>query len=305
MKRRILSLVLAIAVCTSLGVTATAAYETDTGVETTSGLNLEPKSEYQMALEETQRTRARMGTKTPLEEYKEAFDVRARMDADTLRSMGYSEEEIAILQEYNDGNCSFEEAATKASAVLTPSVSSSMHTGEKYSVTYSWEWDRIPTGLGQDGFAMGLCGIDDQSMGFITKVDIFTASVTYYYTDNVKYKSESPEKTITTSGVSAKFQSYKMDDARDRWVFAKKGTMTAIITPAVTGKTKFAAVRVVGGYGHSSTTRTKINVSVKVDVKSGDVTTTFTVSSSSSGTVTTYGKKQVIFYNDGSKFVEV
>ena len=321
--KRILVTFMAIAMLISVNVPAMAI---DNGAAATYGVEetaerslsqvVESKSEYQMAIEETQRMEARaqadsqsesvnsVQLKTPLEDYKEAFDIRAGMDAETLSGMGYSSAEIDILQKYNNGECTFEEAATRASAVLTPKLTCTTHTAEKYIIKYSWEWDKTPVGLGQDGFAMGLYGIDDQSAGFVTKLNSATTSVTYYYTDNTYYKVEYPDKDVSANTVSTKFDSYKLSDLGDRWVWAKKGYITMTVSPAVSGGKAFAAVRAAGEYGHASENSAKIDISVSVNVLTGDITTTFSIAPFSSGSVTPYGKKQTIFYNDGSEFVE-
>lgn len=273
---------------------------------------MEPKSEYQMALEETQRLESiaqeenssENSDKTPIEEYKEAFDARAEMSPEILCGMGYSADEIEILQRYKNGECSFEEAATRAAAVLTPNLKCTKHTTEKYIVEYSWEWDKTPVGLGEDGFALGLYGIDSQSVGFVTKLNSSTAAVTYCYTDGTYYKVEYPTTDVSTNAVSTKFDSYKLSDSGDRWVWAKRGYIIMNISPAVSGGKTFAAVRAAGEYGHSSKSSSQIDISVSVDVLSGSITATFSISPSSSGTVTPYGKKQSIFYNDGSEHVE-
>ena len=315
MKRRIFAFLLAITVCSMMGATTAAAYRLEETAERSDSQTMESKSEYQMAIEETQRMDACAKTnlqsgndssvqaKTPLEEYKEAFDVRAEMDTETLSGMGYSSAEIDILQKYKNGGCTFEEAATRAAAVLTPSLTCTTHTKERYVVKYSWEWDKTPVGLGEDGFAMGLYGIDNQSNRLITKLNSSTAAVTYFYTDNSYYKVEFPDKEISQDAVSTKFDSYKLSDLGDRWVWAKRGYITMTISPAVSGGKTFEAVRAAGEYGHSSHRLAQINISVTVSA-TGDITATFSIAPPSSGSVTSYGKKQIIFYNDGSKFVE-
>lgn len=316
MKKRIFAFLLAITACFMMGATSAVAYGLEETAERSGSQTVESKSEYQMAIEETQRMEAcaeanpqsgndsSVQAKTPLEEYKEAFDVRAEMDTETLSGMGYSSAEIDILQKYKNGECTFEEAATRAAAVLTPSLTCTTHTKERYVVKYSWEWDKTPVGLGEDSFAMGLYGIDNQSDGFVTKLNSSTAAVTYYYTDNTYYKVEYPDKDVSSNTVSTKFDSYKLSDLGDRWVWAKKGYITMTVSPAVSGGKTFEAVRAAGEYGHSSKNSAQIDISVSVDVITGDITATFSIAPSSSGTVTPYGKKQIIFYNDGSKFVE-
>ena len=316
MKKRIFSLLLAVTVCSMMGATPAVAYGLEETAERSVSQTIESKSEYEMAIEETQRMEAcakantqsgndgSVHAKTPLEEYKEAFDVRAEVDTETLSGMGYSSAEIDILQKYKNGECTFEEAATRAAAVLTPKLECTTHTKERYVVKYSWEWDKTPVGLGEDGFAMGLYGIDDQSDGFVTKLNSSAATVTYYYTDNTAYKTEHPDKDVSTNTVSTKFASYKLSDLGDRWVWAKEGSITMIVTPAVSGGKTFEAVRAAGEYGHSSKRSAQIDISVSVNAFTGDITATFSIAQSSSGTVTPCGKKQIIFYNDGTKFVE-
>ncbi len=314
MKKRILSFVLVIAVCSMIGTTTAVAYGTGKIMESNDKLTIASKSEYQMAVEETQRLEAlakagiqseNVQTKTPLEEYKESFDVRAEMDAETLSGMGYSAAEIDLLKRYKNGECSFEEAATRASAVFTPNLICTVHTEDKYNVTYSWEWDKTPVGLGEDGFAMGLHGIDDDSDGFVTKLNSSTAAVTYYYTENNRYyKTEYPTKDVSSNTVSTKFDSYKLNNLGDSWVWAKSGYLVMSVSQAISGNKIFGGVRAGGAYGHSSKSSSRIDISATVNVITGEIVTTFSIAPSSSGTVTTYGKKQSIFYNNGSEHVE-
>lgn len=110
MKKRIFSLLLAITVCSMMGATPAVAYGLEETAERSVSQTIESKSEYEMAIEETQRMEAcakantqsgndgSVHAKTPLEEYKEAFDVRAEVDTETLSGMGYSSAEIDILQ---------------------------------------------------------------------------------------------------------------------------------------------------------------------------------------------------------------
>lgn len=318
MKKRFFAFLLAITTaCSMMGATTAAAYGVEEPLERNNSHAMEPKSEYQMAIEETQRMEACVQAelqsgenssaqiKTPLEEYKEAFDVRAEMDAETLNGMGYSPAEIDVLQKYKNGECTFEEAATRASAVLTPSLTCTTHTQEKYIVKYSWEWDKLPAGLGEDGCAMGLYGIDDQSSGFVTKLTSSSAAVTYYCTENnAYYKTVNTDKEVSANTVSTKFDSYKLSDTGNQWIWAKRGYIIMTVSPAVSGGKTFAAVRAAGEYGHSSKGSAQIDISVSVNVLTGNITVTFSVTPSSSASITTYGKKQFIFYNDGSKLEE-
>lgn len=267
-------------------------------------------SEYQLAIKQTHdNTVSKMTTadKTPLEQYKDAFDLRAKEDSDTLKGMGYSDNEIQLLQDYLKGICTFEEAASRASAVLTSDLSCSEYTKTKYTVRYDWVWDKTPVGLGQDGFSIAAYGIDEQSSGFFTKLDSSLASVAYYSTANGKlYKTETQKVDVNGNAVSTKFASYKMDDVQSQWVWAKRGYIQITISPAVSGGKTFGGVRVAGSYGHSSSSGNKIDISVTVNPLSGDITITYTLSEGGKNdTVTTYGKRQSIFNNNGDEYVEL
>lgn len=129
--------------------------------------------------------------------------------------------------------------------------------------------------------------------------------VTYYYTENNRYyKTEYPTKDVSSNTVSTKFDSYKLNNLGDSWVWAKSGYLVMSVSQAVSGNKIFGAVRAGGAYGHSSKSSSRIDISVTINVLTGEITTDFSIAPSSSGTVTTYGKKQSIFYNDGSEHVE-
>lgn len=312
MKKRLVAITLSMAICTMMASIPVSALEPVIFSDSINDeLITEPISEYQMAINETLKMEslAHSGVAseektTPLEDYRSAFDLRAEASPEVLIGMGYSDEEIQILQDYRNGVCTFETAAMRASAVFIPELKCTIHEPTRYIVEYEWEWDKTPVGLGQDGFALGIYGIDSQSVGFVTKLNSSTAAVTYYYTDGTYYKVESPTKDTSGNKVSTKFDSYKLNDLGDRWVWAKSGYIIMNISPAVSGEKTFAAVRAAGEYGHSSKSSAQIDISVTVNVITGDITATFSIAPSSSGTVTPYGKRQSIFYNDGSEHKE-
>ena len=45
---------------------------------------------------------------------------------------------------------------------------------------YDWEWDKVPTGLGEDGVALTYYGIDANNDGFNIRLASYESEVNYY-----------------------------------------------------------------------------------------------------------------------------
>lgn len=306
--KKCLTLVLSVVFMLSLCIPVAAVSDSEMEVESFS------ISEYEMVLrshqewlEEKSRNVAENAEmqSDPLEDYKDFLNERAALPEEVLRGYGYSDEQIDILKQYNRGELSFDEAARSSSAYLNGSLYCGTHTTTKYSVTYSWEWDILPDGLGQDGFGLGVYGIDSQSAGFDTRLESSAASVTYYYMTGTRYRSENVSKTPNTNNISAKFDSYKIADSGDRWVWAKSGTVTIVIVPTVSGGKQFAAVRARGEYSHSSNDDIQLSLGISVNVLTGSIGFSASISNGSSGSINQCGVAQAVFYNNGSIHEEV
>ena len=265
MKKRMVSFFISLAICFSLINTSIFAY----GGEVADNIFLlEPKSEYQMAIEATikqaelQQDDSDENNKTPLDFFKEAFDERANLSPEILEDMGYTDDDICILQSYSNGLCTFEEAATRASAMISSYFSCPIHNSDEYVVRYTWEWNKMPVNIGEDVFTLAYVGIDDQSQALVSKVNDASAAVEYYYMSGTGSYCETEYCDVdgVDESVVAKFDMTKIDNLDAQWVWAKSGFITASISPAVsTGE--FSAVQVNGAYGHAEG-----NVAIEVTV---------------------------------------
>lgn len=217
MKKRAIALALAFVFCISFSISACAMPdESETTPPITDAIiqnavMQEPISEYQMALEKAAAMEAEAqahGTpvkfvENPLEAYKRDFEVRAAMDPEILRNVGYSDEDISVLQDYRFGLCTFEEAAARVAAELTPTIWCSLFTPEKYTISYSWEWNKLPASVGVDGFALAGYGINSQNQTFETRISLTSSSVQYYKMSGEYYKSEYPSRDVGGARTSA------------------------------------------------------------------------------------------------------
>lgn len=266
-------------------------------------IETERTSEYDMVIKESLDSRKKGNplSEDPLLEYKKRFDERCREPEEVLEKMGYSMRQIELMKDYLAGRYEFYEIAAATAATLTTTLTCSTHTTTKYVVKYTFSWSTIPTGLGQDGIALGAYGIDSTSHRFDTKTSSKSGSVKYCYNDGTTYKTEYPTLTADDPGFKAKFASYKLNSSGSDWVYAKSGSFKLTIVPTVSGSTTFAAARARGSYGHSSAPSTKI--SIAIGLSSNTITITFT-KTSGSGSVSAMGTKQKVFYNNGSSTTE-
>ena len=123
MPRCSIAILLSMALCLPMLSSTFAAAEETEDLDLNQDVEVTNQGEYQIAVEKTAQmeshgTEAQEDGMTPIEEYKEEFDKRAAMPSEILSGMGYSEEEIAILESYRKGEIPFETAAIATEAAL-------------------------------------------------------------------------------------------------------------------------------------------------------------------------------------------
>ena len=187
--RKVISVMLCVILMLTLAIPAYAvevSQEDDMMAGVTFGGETTTVSEYEIALQKTEQMPMSVKStgKTPLEEYKEAFDLRATLSPQELVGMGYTNDEVAVLKAYDEGNCSFEYAATYASASLTSSLYCVSRSSTQYKVRYTWAWDKMPTGTGEGGAALAIYGLNSSSQGFEVSKSGYLSNVNYFNTDN-------------------------------------------------------------------------------------------------------------------------
>ena len=234
---------------------------------------------------------------TPLDEYKLAFDERAQLPAETLKDLGYSEEEIQLLKDYADGKLSFDEVAPRASAVLSTVLSSSLYTTTQYKVRYTWSWDKTPAGTKKDTAILAVQGIDSSSHTLNTRISNKESKVTYYVDDTYN-KVESATLEVNGSYVTATYNKYKLTDNGNNWMWVKSGYLEVTLVPSISGGDTFAAVRARGELAVPTPHVDSYSIAVAYS-PSGTITITLTVETGR-GTISHYGKVQKVFYNNGT-----
>lgn len=261
-------------------------------------------SEYEMVLKQMQSENVPYSINdqsNPISKYIHTISERATLPVETLQEYGYSDKQINLLKKYNDGTLTFEQIAYATSANLTTTLTAPNHTSSVYTVVYSWSWDVLPSGTGEDSAALVLMGVNNNSAGIQTEFLATAANVYYYYSDGSQYKVESPTVSVKDSGASTKFIIYKQDDVQSRWVWAKKGSITAQIKP-VSSSSSFVAVKARGEFAHTGpSTNARIqSIEFSADFKNMKFSVKFTLTPDSTGSVTVMGAKQYVFHNDGS-----
>lgn len=311
MKMRAISLLLALAVCFNLNVLAYAIEPEETEddapivqtfseyeslLEIVNGASIMPANasnvDYELAAE-------------ALEEYKYQIEERAKLPENILTAYGYTEEQITLLKKYLAGEKSFEEIAALTSAQLTTEIQCLQHTETLYSISYGWRWSSVPLTLSSDAVAFTYNGIRNSSDPIDVKLNSYSSNINYY--DRITgafYTAERGNFDVTNNYVTAEFQCEKMNSTGNDYVWAKTGVINVSISPTVPGAgNALSAVRVQGAYGHTVTPNSEVSVSVTISAGRLNCTIDFSVSTPS-GIVETWGKKQFVYYNDGSCAVE-
>ena len=217
---------------------------------------LAPKnSEYSLALDMSQEAGffTRFFGTDPAGEYKDAFDRRARLDDEELRALGYSDDDIAVLRGYRDGERSFDEAAGLTTAVLDVNLEATELGPERFTVQYSWQWDKAPLGSGEAGAALSYYALTPESSLTDTLFDGATASVTYCASVQAEGETVSVDVLGGKGGVSAVFDSG--GDGRD---WARSGNISLSLTTTVEGVDSIGAVCTAYRYAHAADDGTQL-----------------------------------------------
>ena len=192
-KMRFLSLLLAAAlILGALPGTAFAAEE-DNGESTT------VTNEYEMILQarEAQEAQQREGNIFKNSSFNDdgaelAYLERAALPEETLESMGYSPEQIAILKAYDGGPLEEHPELLAASSNLTITANKSTMGRTSASATFTWSWDIFPVIYLTDGVAFQWRGtattgspldinIDETPSLSYVKVDYYKAGLNTYH----------------------------------------------------------------------------------------------------------------------------
>ncbi len=269
------------------------------GVERQREPRIEVFSEYEAfvnALQEEDGGRGRSeSARRALAEYENTIAKRAKLPDETLRKYGYTAEQIALLKAYDAGVLRFAEIAADTSATLTTWLTCSVHTTTEYTITYEWCWNILPAYAGDASVALTYDGITGSSSGLEPLLSSYRSRVNYFYVDRgYFYQTETGSLGLIGKCFSTEFPSQKRNSEDRAYVWPKTGTLTVTIAPAVSGGNTFAAVRADAAYGQAMDSGA--SPSLVVDIFFGFRPVTFASPSAS----VTYGRKQTIFYNDGS-----
>ena len=163
----------------------------------------------------------------------------------------------------------------------------------------------MPITLSSDAFAFTYNGLRSSSSGIDVKLNSYSNNVNYYRKSNgAFYTAERGDINVTNNYISAEFQCEKKDSTGNDYVWAKTGVANIAVSPTVPGSgNNLAAVRIQGEYGHTVVPDSAVSVSVSASASLMFCTIGFSVSPASA-VVEKWGKKQYIYYNDGSCFVE-
>ena len=265
------------------------------------------ESEYDIVLQELQSLELEAQkthkpiARNPLLEYEQEMKKRAELSESQLLGYGYTEQQIQLLKQYDAGEKTFDQIAPHTSATLTTDLQATKHTEKAYILRYTWEWSAVPTVTASDKVAIGTYGFNSAGNQVNHKMDGRSATVYYKYFNGTQAETTHPSTTLKENlGVESTIVMLKKDNDNADNIWAKGGQLTCSISPLGTNG-KFNGVRAKGSYGHASKTA---NISTAIAVNPIMQTISISFKLTVSGTVTTRGEKQKVFYNNGDSTLE-
>ena len=292
--KKLISIVLIITLCMSMGTLAFAEGGTDVELPENSQATMEfNEYEYYVAISNTtDQTLTRSGlTAEEIEEVR-SFDFfeelrkRASQPEDVLYSMGYTEEQIVQLKQYlenPEGNYDFEAmSATLVGRIICPSFSA-----DEVIATYWWTWSNMPLWAFTDSMALSWQGYSDGPDNYVECFLGDKSAEVSYYEGNTKVK------TITFKGnefadvpqdscACVRFSSTIYESGLTLW--AKQGEIRCVLTNMSSSR-DITDVDCCGAYGYTHSV-----LSTSLSIGADGLSLTFVPE----GRVTTIRKRAVI-----------
>lgn len=194
---------------------------------------------------------------------------RAQLPEDELRDMGYSQEKIELLKEYDGSPLSENPQMRGVFANLTGSMFVQWFTKTYMQVGFSWEWDTQPFLSGSIFTDIVTCGFagtnDDNGLDIMTFVELNSHCTISYYSIDTLIGRETYEISVQNphQHVEVKFPMSKVFG--NHGGYAKKGSLTIRVKEENTvGKLYSCAFAF--GYGHTGVV---IAPSISVSAGSG------------------------------------
>lgn len=223
----------------------------------------------------------------------QAYYDRAQLSEEQLAGLGYTDEQISILKQYDGSTITANSPILKASASCTGTASKVSTSTSKIAFKYSWSWSSAPVYMHTDKVAVKWQAYNSNSSA-IDVTNKQSTSVNYYWM-NGKYntaKSISTPTLSTFNGCSANIpvQEPKELNGEANFIWAKSGSTTVTLSKS---NSNISYIKFSGSYGHL---QLSIATSISVDVGAGisisfspnSVTKTATITRklTSSGTLT-------------------
>lgn len=217
---------------------------------------------------------------------------RAQLPKEKLLKMDYSEEAIALLYRYANGEMLTRGEMGIMSATCTGTITSSALTSKRCWFIYHWNWSQFPVIDLTDLVAIRWAAMNSYGIFFDTDLESVSCDVFYNYNGTVYHTGHG---TIDTSSLSfcttgyhfnmlyPVYESYNEETETIDYAYAKTGDVHCLIYANNTSTIGYVKVGAV--YGHQVL---PINLSISISI-SGDISIDITPS----GAVSETGKKKV------------
>ena len=189
----------------------------------------------------------------------QAYLERAALPVQTLKDMGYTQEQIDILKAYDGGPLEEHPELAAASSALTITSSKLVMSKTRAGAQFKWSWSSFPVYHGKDAIAVAWIGTSKEGLTLNANLDTSNSiTVVEYYIGaaNVVNSTEKPE--LKTPGTSKKYFScdvpLTIGASNGSVAYARSGYVKAYANTVAGTTGEFQEFDFVFEYAHSSYT---------------------------------------------------
>lgn len=201
--------------------------------------------------------------------YRELLMERGSMQVETLRNMGYTDEQIEILKSYDGTKITKDSDVLRATATPSGTYSCSAYGTQTISITCTWSWDIKPLVCLEDTFVMRWKAFDPEVGQFDAYATSASARAWYYSVNSglpvrVEYLNVDTDAWDNSATIDIPML-YANDET-----WAKSGSVSITVQRA-SGTFEFDHVTFKGTYGHKTVTG-----EITINVTASSLVPTFT-----------------------------
>lgn len=180
---------------------------------------------------------------------------RASLDVEQLKGMGYSNEQIALLKNYDGSPLTADSPVLAAAATCTGYITNDRYdaVNNTLAFTYRFLWSNVPLYQYTDVFSLTWQAVNDNALAISSSANVVMAYVMYISTTTGEFINQTNLTTSIVPGFNGYRASYDVcipyqGSADTLWIWAERGTMHVQVKPD--GANTLNIIKAYGAVAH-------------------------------------------------------